>query len=93
MKKPLFRSDNAQMFSCTDADASGKQGSGIYGGNTLWYGSYSECQKIHDSHYCWTMFPGSISLVPNKKQVKLYICYNLFRINHCLRRIKSSFAS
>ncbi|CAB4024780.1 Hypothetical predicted protein [Paramuricea clavata] len=40
------------------ADASGKPSSGIYGGNTLWYGSYSECQQLPDSRYCLTMFPG-----------------------------------
>ncbi|XP_028401903.1 O-acyltransferase like protein-like [Dendronephthya gigantea] len=50
-------------------DASGKQGSGIYGGNTLWYGSYSECSKLSHSQYCWTLFPGAISLVKNNTDI------------------------
>ena len=41
-------------------DASGKPGSGIYGGNSLWYGSYSECQKLTNSRYCLTVFPGKV---------------------------------
>ncbi|CAB4018322.1 Hypothetical predicted protein, partial [Paramuricea clavata] len=49
-------------------DASGKPGSGIYGGNTLWYGSYSECKKLPDSRYCWTAFPGKIFLADNKTE-------------------------
>ena len=53
------------------ADASGKPGSGIYGGNTLWYGSYSECKKLPYSRYCWTMFPGNIFMVKNNSQVRL----------------------
>ncbi|XP_046853576.1 nose resistant to fluoxetine protein 6-like isoform X2 [Xenia sp. Carnegie-2017] len=48
-----------------DVDASGKQESGVYGGNTLWYGSFSECDKLPDSRYCWTMFPGNITLFKN----------------------------
>ena len=55
----------------TVVDASGKLGSGIYGGNTLWYGSYSECQKLRDSRYCWTMFPGNILQLENNSKVTL----------------------
>ena len=58
------------MFTATVVDASGKAGSGIYGGNTLWYGSYSECQKLPNSRYCWTMFPGNIFLSKNDSQVR-----------------------
>ena len=54
-------------------DASGKPGSGIYGGSSLWYGSYSECQKLGNSRYCWTMFPGNITLVKNRQTEVLYI--------------------
>ena len=59
------------MFSTlTVVDASGKLGSGIYGGNTLLYGSYGECQKLANSRYCWTMFPGNIFLLENNTQVR-----------------------
>ena len=64
---------NGIIFIRVVIDASGKPGSGLYGGNTLWYGSYSECQKIPDSRYCLTIFPGSISIVPNKTEVIFYL--------------------
>ena len=37
-------------------DASGKVGSGIYGGNNVWFGSFSECKKIKESRYCLVFF-------------------------------------
>ena len=55
--------------SFTVLDASGQQGSGIFGGNTLWFGSYSECTKLSNSRYCWTLFPGSLTLVHNTTEV------------------------
>ena len=57
--------------SFTVLDASGQQGSGIFGGNTLWFGSYSECTKLSNSRYCWTLFPGSLTLVHNTTEVSM----------------------
>ena len=39
-----------------DVDASGKPGSGIFGGNLLWFGSYSECKKQSKARYCLSSF-------------------------------------
>ena len=33
-------------------DASGKQESGVAGGNFNWFGSYSVCQNISGAQYC-----------------------------------------
>jgi hypothetical protein len=56
-----------QFHFLTVVDASGRPGSGIFGGSTLWYGSYSECEKLVDSRYCWTMFPGNITIAKKFK--------------------------
>eukprot|EP00794_Sanderia_malayensis_P018808 gene18808-20704_t len=45
----------------TDLDAVGKPGSGIFLGNLLWPGSFSECHKIPDSHYCLAGFLAHLS--------------------------------
>ena len=66
-------------------DASGKPGSGIYGGSTLWYGSYSECQKLANSRYCWTMFPGNITLVKNRKAEVYHIEWGVCMPDVCTR--------
>ncbi|XP_028406319.1 nose resistant to fluoxetine protein 6-like isoform X2 [Dendronephthya gigantea] len=65
-------------------DASGKPGSGIYGGNTLWYGSYSECQKIPNSRYCWTRFLGYVALPKIGKEVQL-IEWGVCTPNDCIK--------
>ena len=57
------------LYCNIDVDASGKRESGVYGGNTLWYGSFSECDKLPDSRYCWTVFPGNITLFKNYEKV------------------------
>jgi hypothetical protein len=45
------------FFLCDlDVDASGKPGSGIFGGNFLWFGSYSECKKQSKARYCLSSF-------------------------------------
>ena len=44
-KKKERKNEAFLFFKLPVFDASGKPGSGIYGGNTLWYGSYSECRK------------------------------------------------
>ncbi|XP_046851781.1 nose resistant to fluoxetine protein 6-like [Xenia sp. Carnegie-2017] len=49
-------------------DASGRRESGVYGGNTLWYGSFDECNKLPDSRYCLTIFPGNMTLYQNKAE-------------------------
>ncbi|XP_028406328.1 nose resistant to fluoxetine protein 6-like [Dendronephthya gigantea] len=65
-------------------DASGKPASGIYGGNTLWYGSYSECKKIPDSRYCWTTFLGYVALPKIGKEVQ-QIQWGVCTPNDCIR--------
>ena len=57
------------FYNLTDVDASGKRESGVYGGNTLWYGSFDECNKLPDSRYCLTIFPGNMTLYQNKAEV------------------------
>ena len=59
-------------FALTVIDASGKQASGIYGGNTLWLGSFSQCKQQRNAHYCLVIFPGEINLMQNKPEVWKY---------------------
>ena len=45
-----------------DKDASGKFGSGIYEGNNVWFGSFSECKNIDKSRYCLVFFDALVYL-------------------------------
>ena len=67
-------------------DASGKVGSGIYGGNNVWFGSFSECKKIDESRFCLVFFDAILYL--DKERIEVCIHGTLHWSSNVLKQCR-----